>query len=213
MINQYYTLGTRGKAGWEEKKSLFIGNAFPAESEADAQEFINKIKAQYNDARHHVYAYVTGLDNEIQRFSDDGEPVGTGGRPVLEVIKNCRLKNSVIVVTRYFGGILLGTGGLIRAYGKAAALAVKSGEIIKKVLCRKTNIVIEYGELGKVQNFLAQADCRIKNISYTDKVMIICYIEIDRLGQVEKRLNELCRGSGEIIFGENSYETVGLNKE
>ncbi|MGI6066250.1 MAG: YigZ family protein [Bacillota bacterium] len=214
MLNQFYTLGDYGEARWEEKKSLFIAGASPVVSEAEAIEFINDIKIKYNDARHHVYAYVIGENNEIQRFSDDGEPAGTGGRPVLDVIRNCRLKNTIIVVTRYFGGILLGTGGLIRAYGKSAALAVKSGGIVKKKLYRKATIFLEYGELGKVQNFLAtQTGCRIKNISYTDKVTITCHIEIQRIGQVEKWLNDLYRGSGKITFHENLYETEKLNRE
>ena len=126
---------TLAKAGSDEiiiEKSRFIGYCAPVSSEEEALEFIEKIKKKHYDATHNVFAYVVGLDNNIQRYNDDGEPSGTAGVPILEVIKKEDLRNVVIVVTRYFGGIKLGTGGLIRAYTKGAKIALDAGIIIKK---------------------------------------------------------------------------------
>jgi len=129
---QYKTISKEATVEMEEKKSRFIANVKPVSSEEEALEFINNIRAKYWDATHNVYAYYISGENIIQRFSDDGEPSGTAGMPVLEVIKRMELKDLVVVVTRYFGGILLGASGLVRAYSKSAALGIEAAGIVTK---------------------------------------------------------------------------------
>lgn len=144
MDNVYRTIHKYGQEEIIINKSRFIGYAKPIESEQEALDFIECIKSKHRDATHNVYAYVYGENSNIQRFSDDGEPSGTAGIPTLEVIKKEDLRNVVVVVTRYFGGIKLGTGGLIRAYTKGAKIGLESGIIIEKVLHHKLKIRIEY---------------------------------------------------------------------
>lgn len=153
MEERYKTIHKKGKDEITINKSRFIGHVLPISSEEDALDFLNEIKSIYKDAAHNVYGYVFGKNNNIQRYSDDGEPQGTAGIPILEVIKKEDLRNVAVVVTRYFGGIKLGAGGLIRAYTKSAKIAIESGIIVEKVLHRKLVIKIDYSIYGKVENF------------------------------------------------------------
>ena len=165
-------------------KSKFIGHASPINSEEDAVEFINQIRKEYSDATHNVYAYVFGDNSNIQRFSDDGEPSGTAGMPVLNVIKQENLKNVVVVVTRYFGGIKLGAGGLVRAYTKGAKIGLDSGIIVDKTLFYDVHVEIDYTLLGKVENELTKNEYIIKDKNYTENVIlnILCLDEdVDKL--------------------------------
>ena len=132
MLTQYRTVGKSGEAELVIEKSQFISYAAPAATEEEALEFIQAIKKKHRDATHNVPAYVIGENNDIQRFSDDGEPSGTAGVPMLEVLKKEDLRDTVLVVTRYFGGIKLGTGGLVRAYTKAAKLALEAAGIVTR---------------------------------------------------------------------------------
>ncbi|QSZ26742.1 YigZ family protein [Aceticella autotrophica] len=177
MLSRYKTLYKSGCKEIEIKRSKFIGYARQINSEKDAIKFIEEIRSKHRQATHNVYAYVFGERDEIQRYSDDGEPSGTGGIPVLNVIKMEGLKNTAVVVTRYFGGILLGAGGLARAYGKSAKAAIDDAVIVEKILFRKISIIIEYTLLGIVQNDLIKNEYFIKSIDYTDKVKINVYIE------------------------------------
>lgn len=133
-------------------KSRFIGYAKPVESEEEAIEFIDHIKSEHRDATHNVYAYVVGPTDNIQRYSDDGEPSGTAGIPILDIIKKEELKNTVIVVTRYFGGIKLGAGGLIRAYIKGAKIGIDAAKIVEKKLYKKLKVTVDYTLHGKIEN-------------------------------------------------------------
>ncbi len=156
----YTTLGGVGTANLIEKKSEFIGNASPVTTEAAALEFIAKIKSQYSDAKHNVYAYSL-RDNNTARFTDDGEPHGTAGLPVLDVLRKAGIVDAVIVVTRYFGGVLLGTGGLVRAYSKAASMAVEQAQI-KLIEClAKVSITLSYPDFAKCEPMLADYPCRL----------------------------------------------------
>ncbi|WML35772.1 YigZ family protein [Clostridium sp. OS1-26] len=201
----YFTIKDEVSSQFEEKKSIFIGHVKRVYSEDEAKEFINKIKNEQKEARHNVYAYVIGQNMGIQRYSDDGEPQGTGGVPVLEVIKKNEITDVVVVVTRYFGGILLGKGGLVRAYSKGAAMAVNDGGIVEKVKGVIIDIILEYDMLGKVQYLFEQKLWHIENTDYTDKVKLLMYCEVDKLEEVQREIIEATNGKCEIIVGDEEY--------
>lgn len=159
-----------------EKKSKFIGYAKHVSSVAEAEEFIAEIKSKHWDAKHNVYAYVIGENGNLQRSTDDGEPSGTAGRPVLEIIKGEGLTDTVIVVTRYFGGILLGTGGLVRAYGKAAKLALENCTKVKPLLMKTVALSCDYDLVGKAENFLLRKETVIDRIEYQNSAVIYCLL-------------------------------------
>lgn len=149
----YFTIDKAAEASFIEKRSEFIGYIAPVKTNEEAVEFINSIRAQHRKAKHNVYAYILRQDN-ISRYSDDGEPQGTAGIPVLDVLKKRCLTDICVVVTRYFGGILLGGGGLVRAYSHAASLACTSAHIMNMCECRKIKIESDYGLYGKISYLL-----------------------------------------------------------
>ena len=144
MLIKYKTIYKEAEAEIIEKKSKFIATVRPVKTEEEAQSFIEEMRKKYWDATHNVFAYQIGERNQIQRFSDDGEPSGTAGLPVLDVLKGEDVKDVAIVVTRYFGGTLLGTGGLVRAYGKAAKEGLLEAGIIEKKLYRRFHVITDY---------------------------------------------------------------------
>lgn len=178
---KYFTIINESAEKFEEKKSIFIGTAKRVENEEEAKEFLQKIRLQNREATHNVYAYIIGQNFGIQRYSDDGEPQGTAGIPVLETIKRIGVTDIIVVVTRYFGGILLGAGGLARAYSKAANLAVKSGGIVEKTQGIILDIIIQYDMLGKLQYFLSQNNIKTEAIEYSDKVKLTIYLESENM--------------------------------
>ncbi|MCJ7690580.1 MAG: YigZ family protein, partial [Clostridiaceae bacterium] len=177
----YFTIKDEATAEFKEKKSVFIGHGKRVENEDEAKEFVQEVKNRHKQARHNVYAYIIGENRNIQRYSDDGEPQGTGGIPMLEVLKKNDITDVAIVVTRYFGGILLGTGGLARAYSKGASLAIKEAGIVEKVKGVCIQIVIQYDLLGKMQHLCAESNFHIEHIDYTDAVKIKIYCEFSNL--------------------------------
>ncbi len=185
-----------GRGEIVEKKSRFIAHVFSIKTEDEATTIINQIKKKYWDARHNCFAYVIGDKGEIQRFSDDGEPQGTAGKPILEVITSRDLTNVLVVVTRYFGGVLLGTGGLVRAYQGATIEGLANatlGEIIDGLTA---NIEFEYTNLGKIQYICEADNIQIDETDYTEKVHMALTIEKEKIdGFVHKLKNEF---SGEI---------------
>lgn len=201
----YFTIKDEVSSQFEEKKSVFIGHIKRVYNEDEAKEFISKIKSEHREARHNVYAYVIGENMGIQRYSDDGEPQGTGGIPVLEVIKKNEITDVVVVVTRYFGGILLGKGGLVRAYSKGAALAVSEGGIVEKVKGLVIDVIIDYDMLGKVQYLFEQNLWHTENIDYTDKVKLTMYCPKDIIEVVQSSIIETTNGKCEIIIGDEDY--------
>jgi uncharacterized protein, YigZ family len=201
----YFTIKDEASAKFEEKKSVFIGHIKRIYNEDEAKEFISKIKSEHREARHNVYAYVIGENMGIQRYSDDGEPQGTGGIPVLEVIKKNEITDVVAVVTRYFGGILLGKGGLVRAYSKGVALAVSEGGIVEKVKGLVIDIIIDYDMLGKVQYLFEQNLWYTENIDYTDKVKLTMYCPKDIIEVLQSDVVETTNGKCEIIIGDEDY--------
>ncbi|PRR76782.1 IMPACT family member YigZ [Clostridium liquoris] len=194
----YLTIKDEISSEFEEKKSIFIGHVKRVYNEEEAKAFINKIRSEHKEATHNVYAYIIGENMGIQRYSDDGEPQGTAGVPVLDVIKKNGITNTVAVVTRYFGGVLLGKGGLVRAYSRGTAQAIKEAGIVERVQGAALHVVIDYDLLGKVQYLCGQNLWHIEDIIYTDKVEIIvlCTDEI-----MEKIKNEMVQvTSGKCSF-------------
>lgn len=211
MLKEYKTVLRDAIAEYEEKKSRFIASVKPVTCEEEAIEFINRLKSKYWDASHNVYAYHIGGNNIKQRFSDDGEPSGTAGMPVMEVVKKMNLQDVAVVVTRYFGGTLLGASGLIRAYGKAASLGIEKAGVVSKLLRLETVITVEYTLYGKVQNFLLTNGYIIKNIIYKDCVEIICLIREDELELFPEALNEVTNANSLVETGSKLYVTVDEN--
>lgn len=201
----YYTVLKESKAEFEEKKSLFIGHVKRVYSEEEARSFINKIKSEHKQATHNVYAYTIGENKGIQRYSDDGEPQGTAGIPVLEVIKKNDITDVVVVVTRYFGGVLLGAGGLVRAYSKGAAIGIKDAGIVEKVLGCPIEILIDYDSLGKVQYICSQKLWHIDQIEYTDKVKICMSNEVQMVEQIKGEITDATSGKAIIDSGRPEY--------
>lgn len=155
-MSEYFITGSNGLGEIVEKKSRFISHVHPITSEEEALKIIEKLKKEYWDARHNCYAFVVGANNEIQRFSDDGEPQGTAGKPILEVLLNKNVHNTLILVTRYFGGTLLGTGGLIRAYGQSALEGLKDAEICLVSSGVKFELKLDYESIGKIKYIMVQ---------------------------------------------------------
>lgn len=201
----YKTLHEFGTDEITIEKSTFIGYAKPIKTEEEAVEFINEIKKKHKDARHNVWAYTLGKSMNIQRYSDDGEPQGTAGIPTLEVIKKEDLRDVVVVVTRYFGGIKLGAGGLVRAYTKGAKIGLEAGKIIEKIMYQEVKIKIDYNQLGKVQNEIMNMGYFIKDTIYEDNVEIIVYSRVNEKEAIIERINDITSATAQIILGEEFY--------
>ena len=169
-MSNYKTLHKFGVDEYIVEKSTFIGYAKPIKTEEEAIEFVNEIKKKHKDATHNVWAYTVGENMNIQRYSDDGEPQGTAGIPTLEVIKKEDLRDVVVVVTRYFGGIKLGAGGLVRAYTKGAKVGIEAGIVIEKVKYTEVKIKIEYTQLGRIQNEIMNLGFKVKDTIYSEDV-------------------------------------------
>ncbi|KAA9004943.1 YigZ family protein [Paenibacillus spiritus] len=209
MLQQYRTVRAPGSKEVIIRKSRFIGHVMPVESEEEAVRFIEDIKKKHWDATHNCSAYVIGERDEIQKASDDGEPSGTAGKPILEVIRNQGVKNAAIVVTRYFGGILLGAGGLIRAYTDGAVLALEAGEVITRVLRREIFVELEYTWLGKVENELRGRGVKTGNTEFSDKVRLLCLPEEGEKGNFTAWMTDLTQGQAVITEGRRLYFNEG----
>ena len=205
MLKEYKSLRKNAQKEIVIEKSTFIGTAQMVENEEQALEFIQAMKKKYNDATHNVYAYVLGDDNNIQRFSDDGEPSGTAGIPVLEVLKKNELRNICIVVTRYFGGIKLGKGGLVRAYGKGAVAALEASEIIWRRLYQVVEVNVDYTLLGMMQNQLKLAEYQIKNIRYDEMVHLEVYVLNSKTADFQNKVIDWCNGKVELKIISEEY--------
>lgn len=175
-MDAYHTVYRGGLGEIVEKKSRFIAEVFPVTSEEEAMQYLEEARKRYWDARHHCWAYVLGRNPSAERMSDDGEPAGTAGKPILEVIRGRQITDVLVIVTRYFGGTLLGTGGLVRAYTASAAEGLKHSEIITRFHGFKLRIAADYTSLGKIQYLLAQRKICILESVYTDKVELIVLV-------------------------------------
>lgn len=182
-----------------EKKSRFIAHVLNVETEEQAQDYINKLKKKYWDARHNCYAYVIGDKGEIKKFSDDGEPSGTAGKPILDLIESRELTNCLVVVTRYFGGILLGTGGLVRAYQGATIEGLNNsvlGELIDGIT---GEVDFDYSNLSKIQYICENFEIEIQEIEYTEKVHMKLVIENSKFDDFVQKLQNEFSGDVNIV--------------
>ena len=206
-MEEYLALITAGQGGSVEKKSRFIGYTKAVMTEEEAVSFIESIRKKHYDARHNCFAYSIGLGNQpLLRFSDDGEPQGTAGKPILEVIQGSGVRNLCIVVTRYFGGTLLGTGGLVRAYTEAAKAGLEAGTIRLMRPLIRGQMVLEYTDLGKIQYLIGNTDGEITDTRYTDKVTLTVQIYAPVYDRFEAEVTEASGGRIQIqktgeIFG------------
>jgi uncharacterized YigZ family protein len=212
MRKDYLTVSKEAVAETEEKKSRFIATVRPVASEEEAQAFISGLKAKYWNATHNVYAYYICADNVQQKFSDDGEPSGTAGLPVLEAIKKLDVQDCAVVVTRYFGGTLLGASGLVRAYGKCAALGIEAAGIIRKQLCIQADVLIDYSMLGKLQAVAAAQGYMIKDTIYAQDVHMQIYVPVDEIEAFSAVVTEASNGRALITIEEKVYVTKDVGK-
>ncbi len=182
-----------------EKKSRFIATVRPVESEEEAVAFIAAMKKKYWNATHNCSAFVIGENHQIQRCSDDGEPQGTAGRPMLDVLLGEDVHNTAVVVTRYFGGTLLGTGGLVRAYSRAVQEGLKGSRIVEKKTGALLSIRTDYNGIGKIQYLLGQRGLSITNSGYTDIVVIETLVPEDQTGELKEAVTEATNGRAEFL--------------
>jgi uncharacterized YigZ family protein len=194
------------------KKSRFIATVKPVDTEEEALEFIESLKKKYWDAAHNCYAYVIGIKNPLMRCSDDGEPSKTAGKPMLDILLSHELTNLVVVVTRYFGGTLLGTGGLVKAYQAAALEGLKQSLIIKKELGLRIKLITDYNLVGKIQYYIGQEDLPILTSEYSDVVMLEILVPVGKISAFEKKITELSNGSLHPETIEQVYFAI-VNKE
>ena len=205
MLPNYYTVKGYGEHEIEIQKSRFIAYIDRAETEEEAQEFIQSIKKKHWNANHNCSAYLIGENDLIQKANDDGEPSGTAGVPILEVLKKKHLKDTVVVITRYFGGIKLGAGGLIRAYGKSTSEGLSATGIVERKLMRIIHTTVDYTWLGKIENELRSSVYQLKEIHYLDKVEIETFVEEAQTETFKKWMVELTSGQCELREGDMKY--------
>ena len=205
MKEAYFTIYQNGEHQIEIKKSKFICHLFRIESEEQAKEYIAKIKKEHYKANHNCSAYMLGENFEIQRSSDDGEPSGTAGVPMLEVLKKNQLQNTLAIVTRYFGGIKLGAGGLIRAYSTSVSEALKEIGIVQGKLQQILDIIIDYPQLGKLQNYLENEQIAIQEINYLEQITVKVAIDINQCESFQNALIDLFNNQLSIQILDQKY--------
>ncbi len=208
MLEQYKTIYEGGEGEIIEKKSRFIATVRPVESEEEALAFLEEMKKKYWDARHNCYVYSVGMNREFTRCSDDGEPSGTAGRPMLDVILGEDIYNVAIVVTRYFGGVLLGTGGLVRAYSKAVQEGLAASKVILKQKGITLKITTDYTGIGKIQYIAGERNIPILDSEYTDKVVMKLLVSVQDVGSVQKAVTEGTNGRAVIEKDQELYYAV-----
>ena len=205
MLKKYKSLRKVDEKEIIIEKSSFIGTAKAVADEEEALEFIREVKKRHYEATHNVYAYILGDDNNIQRFSDDGEPSGTAGVPVLEVLKKNDLRNVCALVTRYFGGIKLGKGGLVRAYSKGASAALEASEVIWRTLYKVVAVKVDYTLLGMMQNQLKLDGYALRNINYADNVVFEVYVENNQTEDFLAKVTDWCNARVETQIIDEEY--------
>lgn len=181
MLDRYFTVKKEGSDQIVIQKSRFIGYVRRVETEEAAQAFIQEIKKKHHDATHNCSAYIIGEHDQIQKANDDGEPNGTAGVPMLEVLKKQHLKDTAVVVTRYFGGIKLGAGGLIRAYGSTTSQAIKTTGVVERILTQGISITVDYPLLGMLENEIRNSEHILHKINYLENVEFIVYVQTDQV--------------------------------
>lgn len=198
MVEQYKTVYEGGTGEIVEKKSRFIANVRPVETEEEALAFIEEMKKKYWDARHNCSAYILGERQEQMRCSDDGEPSQTAGKPMMDVLDGAGLTNTAVVVTRYFGGTLLGTGGLVRAYSAAVQEGLKNSRIITKYWGTELLVGTDYNGIGKLQYLFGQWQIPILDAEYTDQVQFTVLVPVSRVQEIRKAVTEATSGQASM---------------
>lgn len=205
-MDGYLTLDARGEAVYEEKKSRFIGSASPVADDKEARAFVAEIRGKYPDARHNVYAYLT--TDGMTRYSDDGEPKGTGGVPVLSVISKAGLLGCAVVVTRYFGGVLLGAGGLARAYTKAAADSIASAGFASVGAFCPLDISVPYSDGDRVRYELSRLSLPDFEVAYGERVTYTLYVREADCEGLTARLTDITSGKAGIVRGKTTLRKI-----
>ena len=200
----YKTIRKRAESSFTEKKSEFIGYISPAETEEEAIAFINEIRAMHRKATHNCYAYIL-RNNNTSRHSDDGEPGGTAGMPIYDVLSKHGITDVVCVVTRYFGGILLGTGGLVHAYSKGASTALANSDIVTMEVADSLKISCDYTMYGMIGSILPEYEAIIRNTEYSDIVCVYADVKAELTAELISKLIDKCNGKVDIKKLSNGY--------
>lgn len=203
MLDKYTTIEKEVNGEIVEKKSKFIANIFPIESEEQAFKKLEEIRKFHRDARHNVFVYRIANGNE--RASDDGEPSGTAGVPILDILRGMKLQNVLVVVTRYFGGILLGTGGLVRAYIDSTKEALQKAKLKEKVLKIEYNIEIPYSYYDKISHFCRKGGYQIVDSTYSDMVNIFVVVERNKSQEFEEEITEISDRTAIVKIEKEEY--------
>lgn len=204
----FYIVYEGGEGEFVEKKSRFIATLRAVSSEEEAAAFINEMKKKYWDARHNCSAYVVGEHQELTRCSDDGEPAQTAGRPMLDVLLKERITNAAVVVTRYFGGVLLGTGGLVRAYQKAVQEGIAASKIVEKKRGALLDIAVDYNGAGKLQYYFAKQEIPIVSSQYDEKVRFTTAVPVSQKQKFAKEIVEQTNGMAKLEWGKEIWYFV-----
>lgn len=209
-MRSYKTLSGSANVEITEKKSKFIAYARPIQTEQEASIFISEVRGLHWDAKHNVYAYVLKEGN-VSRYNDDGEPHGTAGIPILNVLKGMELFNAAVVVTRYFGGVLLGTGGLVRTYSKSAKLAIDAAGVIGMSMCCRCQLSCTYDQYGKILNILSEVGGQPDNADFNDFVVLRFFILEELCNLIEKKVSEVTSGKVKVkLLGKEFVKTKEL---
>lgn len=205
MLDHYLTIQSDGKHEIIIEKSRFICHIMRVTTESEAQTFIQTIKKEHRDATHNCSAYIIGENDQFQKAHDDGEPSGTAGVPMLEVLKKKKLKNIAVVVTRYFGGTKLGAGGLVRAYGSAVSETIQTIGIVECTLATIIKCSFAYSLVGKIENALEQKNYQINDKEFTDKVVFHVFVDNDDIPNFRKWITEMANGQLELTESTQKY--------
>lgn len=205
MRDTYRTVRLSAEAEIVEKRSRFIAAVMPVESEEEAAHEIELIRKKHRDARHNIFAYIIE-ENGLERCSDDGEPAGTAGVPVLNILKREGLSNTLVVVTRYFGGILLGTGGLVHAYSDAAKAGIAKAEFVNMRLCREVTVRCEYTLLGRIENELSAFSLIRGETSYAEDAALSLYLPESDAERFSARITDLTNSAAHVLIGGKIYK-------
>jgi uncharacterized YigZ family protein len=201
----FRTLSAYARIRLEERKSVFYGTAAPAASEKEAAELLARIRTEFPDASHHAYAWVIGGETRYQRYSDDGEPQGTAGMPVLDVLRKQDLENAVLIVTRYFGGTLLGAGGLVRAYGRSAALAARAAIPVEMRLSETFRVTMGYADYDRFRHMAVRAGFTLSEATFGMDVDVPVLARAGRQQELESLVADCTAGAGLILPGPMEY--------
>lgn len=208
-MKSFKTIHERAEKEIVINKSRFIGHVMPVTSEEEAKAFVDEIKKKHRTATHNVPIYLIGEDHGIQKYSDDGEPSGTAGVPVLNMLKNEGITDIAVVITRYFGGVKLGTGGLVRAYTQSAKEALEVAQVIEMVQYELIQVTLEYNQHGKIQHYLENnPQYFLKETLYTDKVSVLIYSKLEDKETLLGKLLDICNGEGLSEVVEETYLAI-----